>query len=67
MTHQFKAKQYRGGEKLWLGSIGDFSDKEQKEVGLDGNIYEFSVDGRQVTDDSIKNIHTYLMKKHGIA
>ena len=64
--YKFKAKTYRGGQSLRLGSISDFPKKEQKEVGLDGKVYEFSVDGRQSSDYDIKAIHTYLMKKHGI-
>ena len=35
-------------------------------TGLNGFVYDFSVDCKTVSTDKIQKIHKYLMKKHNI-
>ena len=35
-----------------------------KETGLNGHVYNFSVDSDAIAVDDILDIHKYLMKKH---
>ena len=50
-----------------LGNISkDFSPAEEAEIGLNGSIYEFSIDHKVIKTEDIKNIHAYLMKKHNV-
>ena len=37
-----------------------------KKTGLNGYVYDFSVDYDAIDVDDILDIHKYLMKKHGI-
>ena len=37
-----------------------------KDTGLNGYVYDFSVDYDATSVDDIKYIHKYLMKKNGI-
>ena len=37
-----------------------------KKTGLNGNVYDFSVDYDAIAFDDILNIHKYLMKKDNI-
>lgn len=44
----------------------DFATLEKSTTGLNGNVYEFSIDHRVVKANDIKNIHAYLMKKRNV-
>ena len=44
----------------------DFSVDYMKKTGLDGCVYDFSVDYDDVDVNYIIDIHKYLMKKHDI-
>ena len=49
---------------LCLGNISkDWSLDNMKNTGLNGYIYDFSVDYDAIANDDIKNINKYLMKK----
>ena len=37
-----------------------------KKTGLNGYVYDFSVDYDDIAVDDTLDIHKYLMKKHGI-
>ena len=66
--HQFKVnnseiKKY----PLCLGNISkDFSADSMKKTGLNGHVYDFSVDYNAIAVDDILDKHKYLMKKHKI-
>ena len=66
--HKFKAKdseivQY----PLCLGNISkDFSVDNIKKTGLNGYLYNFSVDYDAIAVDDILDIHKYLMDKNDI-
>ena len=48
-----------------LGSISNgFSATESREVSLNENVYDFSVDYNCIDKSDIFNIHNYLMKKN---
>ena len=50
-----------------LGSIFDrFSAIESREVSLNGNVYDFSVDYSSIDKSDILNIHKYLITKNNI-
>ena len=50
-----------------LGSISNgFSATKSKEVSLNGNVYDFSVDYNSIDKFNILNIHKYLMTKDNI-
>ena len=50
---------------MCLGNIsGDFSANSVKKTGLNGFVYDFSVDYRAFDTSSIIDIRKYLMKKH---
>ena len=52
---------------LCLGNISkDRSVDNMKYTGLNGYVYDFSVDDDVTSVDNIKNIHKYLMKKNNI-
>ena len=38
----------------------------KKKTGLNGNLYDFSVNFNVIDTSNIIDIHKYLMKKHGI-
>ena len=50
-----------------LGNLSkDFSVDNMKKTGLNGYIYDFSIDYDAIAVDYILDIHKYLMKKHDI-
>ena len=52
---------------LSLGNISkDFSEDNMKKAGLNGHVYDFSVDYDAIAVDDILDIHMNLMKKNGI-
>ena len=66
--HKFKAKDSEIViTPLCLGSISkDFAVDNMKKTGLNGYIYDFSVDYDAIAVDDILDIHKYLMKKNNI-
>ena len=65
---EFKAKDSEiVATTLCLGNISkEFSADNIKKTGLNGYVYDFSVDDDAITVDDILAIHMYLMKKNGI-
>ena len=65
---KFKAKDSNiTATPLWLGNISeDWSVDNMKDTGLNGYVYDFSVDYDATDVDDIKDIHKYLMKKNNI-
>ena len=52
---------------LCLGNISkDFSVDNMKKAGLNGYVYDFSVDYDAIAVDEILNIYKYLMEKNDI-
>ena len=50
-----------------IGSISNgFSNTESREVSLNGNVYDFSVDYSSIDKSYILNIHKYLITKNNI-
>ena len=66
--HKFKAKDFEVVTiPLCLGNISkDWSVDNMKKIGLNGYVYDFSVDYRIVVVDDILHIHNNLMKKNDI-
>ena len=67
--YKFKAKDSEiVATPLCLGNISkDFSvDNMRKKTGLNGYVYDFSVDYDAIAVDDILHIHKYLMGKNGI-
>ena len=66
--HKFKAKDSEiVVTPLWLGSTSkDWSVDNMKITGLNGYVYDFSVDYDAIEVDDILEIHKYLMKKNDI-
>ena len=66
--HKFKAKDSEiVATLLCLGNISkNWSVDNMKKTGLNGFIYDFSVDYDAIGVDDTLEIHTYLMKKYGI-
>ena len=66
--HIFKAKNSEiVTTPLCLGNISkDFSVENMKKTGLNGYIYDFSVDYDAIAVDVILDINKYLMGKNGI-
>ena len=66
---KFKAKDSNIiATPLCLGNISkDWSVDNMKDTGLNGYVYDFSVDYDATSVDDIKDIHKYLMKKNNIA
>ena len=66
--HKFKAKDSEiVASPLCLGNISkDFSVNNMKKTGLNGYVYDFSVDYDAIGVDDILDIHKYLMEKNGI-
>ena len=62
---KFKAKDSKIiATLLCLGNISkDWSVDNMKVTGLNGYVYDFSVDYGATAVDDIKDIHKYLMKK----
>ena len=65
---KFKAKDSNIAiNPLCLGNISkDWSVDNMKDTGLNGYVYDFSVDYDATSADDIKHIHKYLMKKNRI-
>ena len=66
---KFKAsnKNVNFPTQFCLGSISTaFSATESREVSLNGNVYDFSVDGNSIDKSDILNIHKYLRRKNDI-
>ena len=65
---KFKAKDSKiAATPLCPGIISkDFSVINMKDTGLNGYVYDFSVDYDAIAVDDIKDIHKYLMKKNNI-
>ena len=66
---KFKAdnKNVKYPTRFCLGSVSDgFSATESREVSLNGNVYDFSVDCNSIDKSDIVNIHKYLMTKNNI-
>ena len=61
-------KLYHGNLKVWSqGNIsGSFSANNMKKIGLNGCVYDFSVDYKIFNTSEIINIHKYLIKKHNV-
>ena len=52
---------------LCLGNISkDWSVDNMKDTGLNGYVYDFSVDYDAIAVDDILDIHKYLMKKNNL-
>ena len=52
---------------LCLGNISkDFSVNNMKKTGLNGYVYDFSVDYDAIAVHDILDIHKYLMERNGI-
>ena len=66
--HKLKAKDSENvAVPLCLGNISeDFSVDNTKKTGLNGYVYDFSVDYGAIAVDDILNIHKYLMRKNSI-
>ena len=65
---KFKAKDSKIiATPLCLGNISkDLLVDNMKDTGLNGYVYDFSVDYNATDVDDIKDIHKYLMKKNDI-
>ena len=66
--HKFKEKDSEVvATPLYLGNISkDWAVDNTKKSGLNGYVYDFSVDCDAIAVDDILDIHNYLMKKNGI-
>ena len=66
--YKFKAKDSEiAASPLCLGNISkDWLVDNMKRTGLNGYVYDFSVDYDAADVDDIKDIHKYLMKKNDI-
>ena len=52
---------------LCLGKISkDWSADNMKDTGLNGYVYDFSVDYNDIAGEDIKDIQKYLLKKNNI-
>ena len=65
---QFKVKDCKlNVYPVRLGIIlKDFEDNKMKQAGLNGYVYDFSVDYGSVDVNDILDIHKYLVKKNNI-
>ena len=66
--HKFKTKDSEIiTATICLGNISrEFSVDNMKKTGLNGYVYDFSVDYDFIANDKIVDIHKYLMKKNNI-
>ena len=66
--HKFKTKDSEIiAALICLGNISrDFSVDNMKKTGLNGYVYDFSVDYDAIANDKILDIHKYLMEKNDI-
>ena len=64
--YKFKAKDSEiVATQLCLGNISkEFSVDNMKKTGLNGYVYDFSVDYNAIAVDNILGIHKYLMEKN---
>ena len=52
---------------MCLGGFSkDYNKIGRKDIGLHGNVYDFSDDYSAITNDEILDIYKYLMKKNNI-
>ena len=60
--------QYNGADSYsFLGNTSkDFSVDNMKKTGINGYVYDFSIDYDNIAVDDILNIHKYLMDKNNI-
>ena len=67
-VYQFKAKDLEIKPYLLrLGNISkDSTVDNMKKAGLNGYVYDFSVDYNTIDVTNISNIHMYLTNKHGM-
>ena len=68
--YKFKAKDSEiAASPLCLGNISKVwsTDNMKKKTGINGYVYDFSVDYDATSADDIKDIHKYLMKKNNMA
>ena len=64
---RFKKEDSKETIPLCLGNISkNWSIDNLKDTGLNGYVYDFSVDYDAVTVDDILYIHKYLMKKNNM-
>ena len=66
---KFKAdnKNVNFPSRFCLGSISNgFYATESREVSLNGNVYDFSVDYNSIDKSDILNIHMYLLTKNNV-
>ena len=66
---KFKAnnKNVNFPTQFCLGSISrGFSAAESRELYLNGNVYDLSVDNTSIDKSDILNIHKYLMNKNDV-
>ena len=66
---KFKAdnKNINFPTQFYLGTTSNgFSATESREVSLNKNVYDFSVDHNSIYKSDILNIHKYLMTKSNI-
>ena len=63
--YKYKAKDSEiVASPLCRGNISkDWLVENMKRTGLNGSVYDFSVDYDEIAVDDIKHIHKYLMKK----
>ena len=67
ITFKANNKNVNFPTQFCLGSISDrFSVTESREVSLNRNVYDFSVDYNSIDKSDILNIHKYLMTKNDI-
>ena len=66
--HRFKAKDSKTvATPLCLGNISkDLTVDNRKETGLNGYVYDFSVDYSDIAVDDVLDITNYLMKNNAI-
>ena len=68
---QFEAKGTKiNKHPIAIGNIAnsaDLSDNGIESGKLYGNVYDFSMSYEQISKENILSIHTYLMRKNGIA
>ena len=66
--HKFKAKDSEiVATPLCVGNIPkEFSIYDMKKAGLNGYVYDFSVDYDAIAVDDLLDIHKYLMEKNNI-
>ena len=66
-TFQVDNKNVNFPTQFCLGNISnEFSNTESREVSLNGNVYDFSVDFNSIDKSNILNIYKYLMTENNI-